>query len=121
MTVAEHIPKVEASVVGQWLSPAGILAAFASVAGLLPVIVGTLAGIAATCYYVAQTAESPRVRKWLDRRAEAKRNRKAAKLQYRQSLIVGELKALGMLTHAETHVTADHQTTQIETSTEHKS
>lgn len=116
MSGFEHLPsRVDAHVLGQWLSPAGVLTAVGSVLGFVPVIVGSIAGLAATCYYIGSTMELPRVRRWLDRRAERRRHRKAARLQYRQAVIVGELKALGLLKHAETVITDKAQVTNIAT------
>lgn len=109
---------VTTSQVAHAIAPAGIISPFVgyflSFLGAMPVIIGSGAGLAAMFYYIIMSLQSPDVRAWLNRRREAKRLRKVARLQYRQSILVGELKQLGMLTHAEVNITEGHSTTNIE-------
>lgn len=107
--------------IGAWISPGGVIAPFISYfiafAGVLPVVIGSAAGLAAMFYYITQSLQSPDVRAWLKARRERKHARKVAKLQYRQSVLVGELKQLGVLTHAEVTTTDVTQKTNIEVQT----
>ncbi len=110
-----YYANMNAHTLGHYLSPAGLLAALLSFLGMLPVIIGAFAAMAAACFYTVQFIETKTISQWIKSRQQARYHRKVARLQYRQSLIVGELKTLGVLAHAETRVELDHQTTSIET------
>ena len=108
------IPEVTGVDPGAIMSPAGIVVWLFSVAGLLPTIIGAFAALAAGVYYSVKFWESETVRTmrrgWNTRKA-AKR---IAKLQYAQARIIGELKQLGALVTAETHMQKGVETTHIE-------
>lgn len=95
-------------VVGHVLSPGGLFAAFLAALGLLPVVIGTFGAAAALTFYCFQIYDYPRVQKWLAQRHDRRRLKQVARLQYKQAVLIGELKRLGVLTHAEVTVRADH-------------
>lgn len=108
---------------GQYVSPVGVGAAFISALGWLPVLFGTLGGIAAFIYYVITIWEKQTVQNWVKTRAARRFAAEVAALEVDQSRIVGRLKELGVLTHAVTDVQHDDRggpvstTTSIETNT----
>lgn len=102
------IAQADTVVVGHILSPGGLFAAFLAALGILPIIIGTLGGLAAMIFYCFQIYDYPRVQKWMGQRHDRRRQRKVAMLQYKQAVLIGELKRLGVLTHAEVTVAADH-------------
>ena len=108
---------------GNYLSPAGLAAFFAALFGALPVILGVIGGTLAIGWYSVALWESKTVQNYVKGRRAARLARKIAELEIRQSKIVGELKQLGVLVHADTTVShpEDGQpvksTTNIETTT----
>ena len=108
---------------GNYLSPAGLAAFFAALFGALPVILGVIGGTLAIGWYSVALWESKTVQNYVKGRRAARLARKIAELEIRQSKIVGELKQLGVLVHADTTVShaEDGQpvksTTSIETTT----
>ena len=101
---------VDPSATGHWLSLGGLIAALLGVFGIIPTLVAIFAGTSAGIYYTVLTIQTPPVKEWLMSRRERVRAKKIAKLQYRQSLLVGEMKKLGLLTHAEVSITDSKQT-----------
>ena len=93
-----------------WFSLGGLLAALLGVFGIIPVLVAVFAGISAGMYYTVLTLQTPPVKEWFMSRRERVRAKQIAKLQYKQSLLVGEMKKLGLLTHAEVSITDSKQT-----------
>lgn len=103
---------------GFWLSPTGVVASIFGIFGYLPTIVAVFAGLTAGLYYVVQTLQSELVREWMKKRGERRMLRRVARLQYRQSKIIGELKQLGVLTSAETKIEDGKHVERIETTTQ---
>jgi len=96
---------------GNYLSPAGLISFFGALFGVLPIILGTIGGTLAIAWYAVQLWECGPVQKYLKTRTARKVNRRAASLakkiavlEMQQSVIVGELKQLGVLIHADTSV-----------------
>ena len=108
---------------GNYISPAGLAAFFAALFGALPVILGVIGGTLAIGWYSVALWESKTVQNYVKGRRAARLARKIAELEIRQSKIVGELKQLGVLVHADTTVshagdgTPVKSTTSIETTT----
>ena len=108
---------------GNYISPAGLAAFFAALFGALPVILGVIGGTLAIGWYSVALWESKTVQNYVKGRRAARLARKIAELEIRQSKIVGELKQLGVLVHADTTVShaedgqAVKSTTSIETTT----
>ena len=108
---------------GNYLAPAGLAAFFAALFGALPVILGVIGGTLAIGWYSVALWESKTVQNYVKGRRAARLARKIAELEIRQSKIVGELKQLGVLVHADTTVShaedgqAVKSTTSIETTT----
>lgn len=124
MTLLEQAPQGTMHTVGLWLSPAGIGAAFLSVAHLMPVIAGTAAGFAAAFFYFFQILDSPHVQAFFKRRreriadkrkhrGERRMMRRIHRLQLKQAMIVGELKRLGVLSSATTTMQGSTENTQL--------
>lgn len=109
--MSDHFSALNPTAAGHWLSPAGIAMAFVSFLGALPIIVGTMAGFAAFCFYTVQIFEQPNVKLWVAGSRERRRARKVAKLQYRQSVLTNELSRLGGAAHVETTVADGKSTT----------
>ena len=108
---------------GNYISPAGLAAFFAALFGALPVILGVIGGTLAIGWYSVALWESKTVQNYVKGRRAARLARKIAELEIRQSKIVGELKQLGVLVHADTTVSHSEDgqpvksTTSIETTT----
>lgn len=108
---------------GNYLSPAGLVTFFGALFGLLPSILGVIGGTVAICWYSVALWESKTVQNYIKGRRAAKLANKIAELEVRQSQIVGELKKLGVLVHADTTVMPSTEgqpvstRTQIETTT----
>jgi hypothetical protein len=109
------LPHVDPTAVGHWFSLGGLLAALLGVFGLIPIVIAAFAGLAAGTYYTVLTLQTPPINQWLMSRRERVRAKQIAKLQYKQSLLVSEMKKLGLSTHAEVSITDNKQTTTIET------
>ena len=97
-----------------WFSLSGLVAALLGVFGIIPVLVAVFAGLAAGIYYTVLTIQTPPVKEWFMSRRERIRDKKIASLQYKQTLLVAEMKKLGLLTHAEVSI-VDHK--QVSTTT----
>jgi hypothetical protein len=97
---------------GHWLSPAGILAAIAGIAGLVPTLIAVFAGLAAGVFYTVQVLETKTVSTWLATRRDRRKLSRIAYLQYRHGLITAQMRKLGVLTDAELHITEGVQTTR---------
>lgn len=82
--------------VGPWVAPGGIFSAFLSALGYLPIVMGVIAGAAATCYYIASTLDTDSVKAWRERRRTEKLAHRIARLQARQTRIIIELQNLGI-------------------------
>jgi hypothetical protein len=106
-TPLSHIDPMGAT---HWFSLGGFLAALLGVFGIIPVLVAVFAGTSAGIYYTVLTIQTPPVKEWFMQRRERVRAKKIAKLQYKQTLLVGEMKKLGLLTHAEVSITDNKQT-----------
>ena len=107
--------------IGQWISPAGILAAIGAVFGALPIIFGSIGGAFAIVYYAITIYEKPTVQSWLRNKQARRLASEVAYLELQQSHIVGRLKQLGVLTHAATDVKQGDMRktiTTVETSTQ---
>ena len=108
---------------GNYLSPAGVGSAIVAFFGVIPVFLGIVGGVFAITYYALSIYEMDTVQLWLKNRRADRLAREVALLETQQSAIVGRLKSLGVLVHADTTVSqpADGEpvksTTKIETTT----
>lgn len=92
---------------GAWFSPAGLGALFFGLMGVIPIVIASIGGAAAMLYYVVCLWESKTVQKYVTERHERRTTRRVAILQMRQASIAAELKALGVLVHADTSFTKE--------------
>jgi len=119
-------PLTHHSMVAHVLPPGGIFVALLSVLGLLPALFGTMAAFGAFAFYMMQIYESPTCQAWRKRRRERRDALRVAKLQYKQTRIVNQLKELGVLMHVQTTVEQSassvlgQQTTTIHTTDTNK-
>lgn len=105
---------------GAWLSPAGLGSLFLGLFGAIPIVIASVGGTAAMLYYVVCLWESKTVQNYMQGRNARQLAKRVAKLQMQQAVIVGELKRLGVLKHADTTLTGDetiHTVTTLETET----
>lgn len=100
----EVMDQIDPHGVGHPLSAVGVAISFLSALGIVPIIVGTLGGLMGICYYGVSLWEMDTVQGWIKNRRERKRTKQIAALEAQQSTIIGELKKLGALTHANTEV-----------------
>lgn len=91
---------------GQYLSPAGIISALGAILGLLPVVLGSVGGAFAIIYYAITIYEKKTVQDWMKNRAARHRAIEVERLEFQQSQIIGRLKQLGVLLHADTTIAA---------------
>ena len=109
--------------IGHYLSPAGLSLFFGAIMGALPVILGIIGGTLAIGWYSVALWESKTVQNYVANRKARALARQIAVLELKQSAIVGQLKQLGVLVHADTTVShaedgqAVKSTTSIETTT----
>ena len=89
---------------GNYLSPAGLASFFGALFGVLPIILGIIGGTLAIAWYSVQLWECDTVKNYIKSRRAAGLAKKIAVLEMQQSAIVGELKKLGVLIHADTSV-----------------
>ena len=89
---------------GNYLSPAGLVSFFGALFGMLPIILGIIGGTLAIAWYSVQLWECDTVQNYIKNRRAASLAKKIAVLELQQSAIVGELKKLGVLIHADTSV-----------------
>jgi hypothetical protein len=71
---------------GHPLSLLGVLMAFLTALGILPIVVGTVGGMLGICYYGVSLYETATVQAYIKRRRERKRAKLQAKLQAMQRL-----------------------------------
>ena len=109
--------------IGHYLSPAGLSLFFGAIIGALPVIIGIIGGTLAVAWYSVALWESKTVQNYMVNRKARALARKVAILEVKQAEIVGQLKQLGVLRHADTTVSHSEDgqpvksTTSIETTT----
>ena len=89
---------------GNYLSPAGLVSFFGALFGMLPIILGIIGGTLAIAWYSVQLWECDTVQNYIKNRRAVSLAKKIAVLEMQQSAIVGELKTLGVLIHADTSV-----------------
>ena len=89
---------------GNYLSPAGLASFFGALFGVLPIILGIIGGTLAIAWYSVQLWECDTVQNYIKSRRAVSLAKKIAVLEMQQSTIVGELKKLGVLIHADTSV-----------------
>ena len=89
---------------GNYLSPAGLASFFGALFGVLPIILGIIGGTLAIAWYSVQLWECDTVQNYIKNRRAVSLAKKIAVLEMQQSAIVGELKTLGVLIHADTSV-----------------
>ena len=89
---------------GNYLSPAGLVSFFGALFGMLPIILGIIGGTLAIAWYSVQLWECDTVQNYIKNRRAVGLAKKIAVLEMQQSAIVGELKTLGVLIHADTSV-----------------
>ena len=89
---------------GNYLSPAGLASFFGALFGVLPIVLGIIGGTLAIAWYSVQLWECDTVQKYIKNRRAVSLAKKIAVLEMQQSSIVGELKKLGVLIHADTSV-----------------
>jgi hypothetical protein len=99
--------KIDPHGLGQYIAPAGLWSTLLAVFGLIPTIIGTLGGTVALIYYCVQLWETETVQHFLKNRKARALARKVAELEYAQTQIIGKLKSLGVLAHAETTISND--------------
>ena len=89
---------------GNYLSPAGLASFFGALFGVLPIVLGIIGGTLAIAWYSVQLWECDTVKNYIKTRRAVSLAKKIAVLEMQQSAIVGELKKLGVLIHADTSV-----------------
>lgn len=96
----------------------GFAAGTLSVLGIVTPIIGFVGVCIGIVYYSLSVYEMDTVQEWLKARRARSLARKVARLEAKQSLIIGELKKLGVLTSANTTVNdGATTTTTVETKT----
>ena len=90
--------------IGHYLSPAGLSLFFGAIMGALPVILGIIGGTLAIGWYSVALWASKTVQNYVANRKARALARQIAVLELKQSAIVGQLKQLGVLIHADTSV-----------------
>jgi hypothetical protein len=79
-------------------------ASVAGVLGYLPVVITSLAGVAALIMYCITIWESRPVQAWVANRASARRTRKLAKLKAKQKILLAQIEAVEKLRVAKAEV-----------------
>ena len=102
---------------GSYLSPAGLVAYAGALFGAVPFILGVIGGTFAIAWYAVCLWESKTVQGYVTTRRARVLATRIAELEMRQSAIVGELKQLGVLIHADTTVSHSDNGEPVKTQT----
>ena len=103
--------------IGHYLSPAGLSLFFGAIMGALPVILGIIGGTLAIGWYSVALWASKTVQNYVANRKARALARQIAVLELKQSAIVGQLKQLGVLIHADTSVSQSINSDPVTTHT----
>lgn len=114
------VPDPHATGLGPYIAVGGTFTWIGTVAGYITPLFGFAGAMLVFVYYGLSVWEMQTVQTWIKTRRARRTARQVAKLEVQQSNIVGELKKLGVLTHAGTSVSQGETvstTTTIETAT----